>query len=94
MHVGQINNALCTFSRLDPIVRVWTRLLFILFIYFIRWNIQQKQHINTVMCELTRLERALTVAHNTMVHRNSKTVAQKGGSIKEYWVLKSIKSIK
>ena len=31
---------------------------------------------------LTRLERALTVAHNTMVHKTSKTVAKKVGLVK------------
>jgi len=46
--------------------------------YFIRSNIQQKQHINTMTCEhwagLTRLERALTVAYNgTQNRQNSST---------------------
>ena len=54
---------------------------FYLFIYFIRSNIQQKQY-NDVWAGLTRLERALTVAYNTMEHKISKTVAQKVGLVK------------
>jgi len=31
---------------------------------------------------VTRLERALTVTHNTMVHKTTKTVAQKESPVK------------
>ena len=63
----------------------YDKIYLVIYIYFIRSNIQQKQCISRLQWRVSRTRRSRTSTnggHNTMEHKTSKIVAQKVGLVK------------